>query len=134
MNKSGGKSQVKKKCETSAADLLTSDLHRRTNNMKKFTDQFFREIPKTDLHVHLDGSIRIETLVELAKEQNFELPKSRRPALSCVRLLDTYTPHTYRYNVSELKKTVFKDNYKNLEEYLEGFKYTSGVMQDSKSC
>ena len=56
------------------------------------------------------------------------------PALSCVRLLDTYTPHTYRYNVSELKKTVFKDNYKNLEEYLEGFKYTSGVMQDSKSC
>ena len=106
------------------------DLHRRTNNMKKFTDQFFREIPKTDLHVHLDGSIRIETLVELAR-QNLELPGTR-PALSSRRitrrtllthrLLDTYTPHTYRYNV-ELKKTVFKDNYKNLEEYLEGFKY-----------
>ena len=64
----------KKSEETLAADLLPSDLHRRANTMKKFTDQFFREIPKTDLHVHLDGSIRIETLVELAKEQNFELP------------------------------------------------------------
>ena len=68
--------------------------------MKKFSDDFFRRIPKTDLHVHLDGSIRIETLVELAKEQNFALPT---------------------YDVVELKKTVFKDKYENLEEYLEGF-------------
>ena len=36
--------------------------------MKKFTDQFFREIPKTDLHVHLDGSLRPETVKELAAE------------------------------------------------------------------
>jgi adenosine deaminase len=83
------------------------------NLMKKFTDEFFQEIPKTDLHVHLDGSVRIETLIELAKEQNFVLPS---------------------YDPSTLKRTVFKKNYKNLEEYLEGFKYTSGVMQDEKSC
>ena len=66
--------KVREKSVKRCADLLPSDLHRRANTMKKFTDQFFREIPKTDLHVHLDGSIRIETLVELAKEQNFELP------------------------------------------------------------
>ena len=33
-----------------------------------FTEQIIKLIPKTDLHCHLDGSIRIETLVELAKQ------------------------------------------------------------------
>ena len=32
------------------------------------------KLPKTDLHVHLDGSLRIETILELAKEDNVELP------------------------------------------------------------
>ena len=26
--------------------------------MTRFTDAFIRDIPKTDLHVHLDGSLR----------------------------------------------------------------------------
>ena len=30
--------------------------------------------PKIDLHLHLDGSFRIETMYELAKERNIELP------------------------------------------------------------
>jgi adenosine deaminase len=33
-----------------------------------------RRLPKTDLHVHLDGSLRPETLLELADEQGIELP------------------------------------------------------------
>ena len=32
----------------------------------KITPEFIRQIPKTDLHVHLDGSLRIPTLIELA--------------------------------------------------------------------
>ena len=32
----------------------------------KATDEFLRAIPKTDLHVHLDGSLRLSTLIELA--------------------------------------------------------------------
>ena len=35
---------------------------------------FLREIPKTDLHVHLDGSLRVRTLIELARENGVELP------------------------------------------------------------
>jgi adenosine deaminase len=35
---------------------------------------FFERLPKTDLHVHLDGSLRIGTILELADEQGVELP------------------------------------------------------------
>ena len=31
------------------------------------TREFLEQIPKTDLHLHLDGSLRIPTLIELAK-------------------------------------------------------------------
>ena len=30
--------------------------------------ELIRKIPKTDLHVHLDGSLRLETLIEIAKK------------------------------------------------------------------
>ena len=35
--------------------------------MNQITEAFLHDIPKTDLHVHLDGSLRIETLIELAR-------------------------------------------------------------------
>jgi adenosine deaminase len=37
---------------------------------------FFELLPKTDLHVHLDGSLRLETILELASRQGVELPAS----------------------------------------------------------
>ena len=36
--------------------------------MNQLPEAFLHDIPKTDLHVHLDGSMRIETLIELARE------------------------------------------------------------------
>ena len=74
--------------------------------------EFIREIPKTDLHVHLDGSLRLSTLIELAKEQNVSLP--------------SYTPEG-------LMETVFKKTYKDLPDYLQGFGYTCAIMQDPDS-
>ena len=73
---------------------------------------FLREIPKTDLHVHLDGSVRVSTLIDIAKEKGLYLPS---------------------YDEAELRQQLFKDSFANLEEYLECFKYTSMVMQDRKS-
>lgn len=32
-------------------------------------DEFLRLIPKSDLHVHLDGSMRLDTLIEIAQEK-----------------------------------------------------------------
>lgn len=78
----------------------------------KITKEFIKKIPKTDLHLHLDGSIRISTLIELAKENGISLPS---------------------YTEEGLKKLVFKDKYENLGEYLKGFAYTSAVLQDKSS-
>jgi len=81
-------------------------------NKKWYTQEFIQEIPKTDLHVHLDGSLRIPTLIELAKEQRFKLPSYTEEGL----ISQVFTPH-----------------YNSLEEYLRGFAYTTGVMQNTES-
>ena len=69
-------------------------------------------LPKTDLHVHLDGSLRLETLIELAKERRVKLPSA--------------TP-------TGLLETVFKRAYKSLPEYLKGFEFTIACLQDSEA-
>lgn len=75
--------------------------------MTAITREFLERIPKTDLHLHLDGSLRIPTLIELARERGVELPS---------------------YEESGLRETVFKDTYRALGEYLRGFAYTCAVM------
>lgn len=72
------------------------------------SDSFIRSLPKTDLHVHLDGSIRLPTLIELAREQGVSLP--------------TWTEEG-------LTDSVFKKSYTSLVEYLAGFQYTVAVLQ-----
>ncbi len=69
-------------------------------------------LPKTDLHVHLDGSLRLETLIELAKERKVSLPSE--------------TP-------DGLRELVFRPHYSSLAEYLNGFQYTCAVLQDAEA-
>ena len=40
----------------------------------EITREFLEAIPKTDLHVHLDGSLRLSTILELAEQQGVKLP------------------------------------------------------------
>ena len=77
--------------------------------MKTLNETTLRDLPKADIHVHLDGSLRLSSLIELAKEQSLELPS---------------------YTEAGLRELVFKDQYKDLPEYLQGFQFTCGVMQD----
>jgi adenosine deaminase len=79
---------------------------------KLYDEEFLKKIPKTDLHVHLDGSLRLSTLIELAKEQSIALPS---------------------YTEAGLKEIVFKDYYESLKEYLRGFAYTCDVMRDREA-
>ena len=47
----------------------------------ELTLSHIQRLPKTDLHVHLDGSLRLSTMLELAEEQNIELPADTPEAL-----------------------------------------------------
>ena len=44
--------------------------------MADLTLQDLQRLPKTDLHVHLDGSLKLETILALAEAQKVRLPGS----------------------------------------------------------
>lgn len=73
---------------------------------------YLAALPKTDLHVHLDGSLRLPTLIELAREHRVDLPS---------------------FDPDGLNETVFKPAYADLREYLAGFQYTVSVMQTAEA-
>ena len=79
---------------------------------KPITEEFLRSIPKTDLHLHLDGSLRLPTLIELAKRQRVKLPS---------------------HSTEGMCRLVFKKHYADLTEYLRGFAFTCAVMHDEES-
>ncbi|MFO0658962.1 MAG: adenosine deaminase [Polyangiaceae bacterium] len=71
--------------------------------------EFFQRLPKTDLHVHLDGSLRLQTIFELAEEQGVELPAKDPEKLRQFMHLG--------------------ENCGSLVEYLKAFDVTLRVMQ-----
>jgi adenosine deaminase len=79
--------------------------------MTLYPDAFIRAIPKTDLHVHLDGSLRLSSLIEMARDRRVELPS---------------------FTEDGLNDLVFKSSYRDLNEYLAGFSWTLRVLQDGE--
>jgi adenosine deaminase len=76
------------------------------------TDALIRALPKADLHVHLDGSLRVGTLIDLARQRKVALPS---------------------FTEEGMNELVFKRHYANLGEYLVGFGWTCAVMQDPEA-
>ncbi|EFA77527.1 adenosine deaminase [Heterostelium album PN500] len=80
---------------------------------KEITLDICKLLPKAELHRHLDGSIRLNTLVELALEQNIPLPT---------------------YDLDKIGDYILKDkNCNGLPHFLEAFQYTCAVMQTASS-
>ncbi len=68
--------------------------------------------PKAELHVHLDGSLRIETLWELAQTPSVALPFD---------------------NIDALRRAFANVQQASLEQYLQRFAWTLSVMQNEKN-
>jgi adenosine deaminase len=77
-----------------------------------FDLEMIRRLPKTDLHCHLDGSLRVTTLWELAEKQGVALPM-KSPA--------------------ELRDHMRPPAGTDLTEYLKLFDLTLAVLQDAES-
>lgn len=75
--------------------------------------EFFRQLPKSDLHVHLDGSLRLETILDLAEQDGIELPSHEPAALR------------EAMNLGE--------NCGSLVEYLKAFDVTLKVLQTEEA-
>jgi adenosine deaminase len=75
--------------------------------------EVFQALPKTDLHVHLDGSLRLETILDIARQDGIELPATDaaglRAAIGC------------------------GNQFGSLVEYLRGFDITLRVMQTAEA-
>lgn len=79
---------------------------------KTLTPEVFRSWPKTDLHCHLDGSVRVSTILDIAKKRNVDLPAKDETGLS------------------KLLQAGARRN--SLADYLKSFDITLSVMQDEE--
>lgn len=73
----------------------------------------FEKLPKIELHCHLDGSVRPETIIELAKIEGVDLPTS---------------------NIEKIKNILIAPmECTSLNEYLERFQVPVAIMQSKES-
>lgn len=72
------------------------------------TRELIARLPKAELHVHLDGSLRPTTMIELAKDAGFELPTS---------------------DPESLRRYMRVDDAPDLEQFLKRFDFTIPLLQ-----
>ncbi|HED11153.1 MAG TPA: adenosine deaminase [Caldithrix abyssi] len=83
-----------------------------------------RQMPKTDLHCHLDGSLRIETIIDLAQKQKVELPSTDPkklkeilvPGLNCPSLVEYLKPFDITLSVMQEAEAIERISYELAED------------------
>jgi adenosine deaminase len=77
------------------------------------TKELLHALPKTELHCHLDGSMRLKTILDLGEKQKVKLPANTEDGLAKA------------IHMGELCK--------NLEDYLVAFDVTCSVLQTEEA-
>jgi adenosine deaminase len=77
------------------------------------TLDFIEKLPKTDLHCHLDGSLRVSTILDLAQKQRVRLPAEDPDRLGALIYAGERT--------------------KSLDDYLKAFDITLSVLQTEEA-
>ena len=77
------------------------------------TEELLRALPKTDLHCHLDGSLRLATVLDLAEKQKIRLPAD--------------TPNGLAHAIH------MGETCASLEDYLVAFDVTLAVLQTEEA-
>ena len=78
----------------------------------RLTRELIARLPKAELHVHLDGCLRPQTMIELAAEAGVTLPAADPEALAQAMLVR---------------------NASSLEEYLERYQHTLALLQTASA-
>jgi adenosine deaminase len=81
--------------------------------MEKLTKEFIHSLPKAELHCHLDGSMRVSTIIDLAKQQNVKLPETDPKKLEKILVAGPWCD--------------------SLVDYLKAFDITTAVLQTVES-
>ena len=77
------------------------------------TEELLRALPKTDLHCHLDGSLRLATLLDLAEKQAVRLPADTPEGVA--------------------RALHMGQRCRDLEDYLSAFDVTLAVLQSDEA-
>ncbi len=90
----------------------------------KITPELIHALPKTDLHCHLDGSLRLTTILDLAKQQQVTLPASTEEGLlpyvyagpECASLVEYLRAFDTTLSVLQTEEALFRVAYELAED------------------
>ncbi|MBI2892463.1 MAG: adenosine deaminase [Deltaproteobacteria bacterium] len=85
---------------------------------------FVEKLPKTDLHVHLDGSLRLETILDLAEKDRIQLPANDLDKLResmhigkvCSSLVDYLKAFDVTLRVMQTEDALYRTAYELAED------------------
>jgi len=94
-------------------ELARSPKSLRSCRKVELTREFFEKLPKFDLHVHLDGSLRLETVWDIAQRDKIDLGVN---------------------SIEELREAISPGKiHKSLNDYLKSFELTLKVLQTEEN-